>query len=207
MRKTKILLLAMAMVFASRDIRAPLIPPWPKVVDTPESIRTRVGYMSRAFSMRSAPSNIMAGTYQVESETSHTFTRGKRKGQIQVSCAGALGVGQVMPYHGKNMGLDLNDLEENIEASYRVFKIFMAPYLRKYRGDRRTALLYAIQAYYGGPGNANKRYRSWKLSPKKHDCRVYMWRVLREAEGKKIPRKYRFYVFQIEDRLRMGLKV
>jgi len=207
MRKTKILLLAMAMVFASRDIRAPLVPPWPEVVNTPDSIRTRVGYMSRSFSVQSAPSNIMAGMYEIESETSHTFTRGKRKGQIQVSSQGALGVGQVMPYHGISMGLDLNDLEENIEASYRVFKIFMAPYLRKYGKDRRTALLYAIQAYYGGPGNANKRYRGWKSTPLKHDSRVYMWKILNLAEGKKIPRKYRFYVFQIEDRLRMGLKI
>lgn len=207
MRKTLILISVVAAILAARDTSAPFSHSWPEVEDTPESIRIRIGYMSRAFSMRSAPSNIMAGTYAVESETSHTFTRGKRKGQIQVSYAGALGVGQIMPYHGKNMRLDLNDLEENIEASYRVFKIFMAPYLRKYRGNRRTALLYAIQAYYGGPGNANKRYLGWRLSPKKHDCWVYMWRVLRAAEGQKIPRKYRFYVFQIKDRLRMGLKI
>lgn len=162
--------------------------------------------MSRSYGMQSAPSNIMAGMYQLESETSHTFTWGRRKGQIQVSSQGARGVAQVMEYHGRNMGLDLDRLDENIEASYRVFKIFLAPYLRKYGKDRRTAMLYAIQAYYGGPGNANKRYRGWAKTPLKHDCRVYMWRVLRTAEGRKIPGKYRFYVFQIKERLKKGLK-
>ncbi len=200
------MIVTVAAILAGGDTSAPFMLPWPEVVDTRESIRIRVGHMSRAFSTQSAPSNIMAGMYEVESETSHTFTRGKRKGQIQVSSQGARGVGQIMEYHGKSMRLDLNDLEENIEASYRVFKMFMAPYLRKYGKDRRTALLYAIQAYYGGPGNANKRYRSWSKTPLKHDCRVYMWRILRAAEGRKVPWKYRFYVFQIKDRLRKGLK-
>jgi len=205
MRKISTLISILAVIITATDTNAPLAPPWPEVTDTPESIRTRVGYMSRG-TMYSVKSNIMAAIYQVESETSHHFKSGKRKGQIQVSSKGAIGVGQVMPYHGKSMGLDLKRLEENIQASYRVFRIFGRPYTYKYRKSPRTALLYTIQAYYGGPGNANKKYRSWKISPKKHDCRVYMWRILRAAEGRKIPWKYRFYVFQIKDRLKKGLK-
>ena len=190
-------------ILAGRDTNAPFMDPWPMVVDTPESIRIRVGHMSRKHGISS---NIMSAIYHVESETSHHYKRGRRKGQIQVSTMGARGVGQVMPYHGKSMGLDLNKLDENIQASYRVFQSSLGIYIRKYPDNRRTALLYAIQAYYGGPGNASKRYRGWELSPKKHDTRVYMWRILHAAEGRKVPWKYRFYVFQIKERLKKGLK-
>ena len=161
---------------------APLIPPAPKVIDTRESIRGYVGFLSRINPI--CQSNIMVGILQVESETRHRYMKGPRKGKIKISYKGAIGVSQVMPIHTRKgevaRGLDLNKLNQNIQASFKVFEDHFI-YYRKSYGERQ-ATLRAVQSYWGG--------HNGRIS-KRELARRYMHHVLHHAENHTIPYKYR----------------
>ncbi len=151
----------------------------PEVVDTRESIRDRIGLVSRTYF--TCQSNIMAGIFETETGTEHHHKKGPKKGKIKISYKGATGAGQIMPVHGTNMNLNLYDLKQNIRAAHRVFHDNMTYYLKKGYG-RRDAELRAIQAYWGGKVG-RLRLRS--------AARRYMYKVLKVAEGKVTPIQYR----------------
>jgi len=159
---------------------APMIPSLPPVTDDRRSIRRYVGAMSNRYP--TCRSNIMIGIAREESRINHRYKTGPKRGKIVKSRKGALGVFQVMPIHGRAMKLDLYTIDGNIEAAYRVFNNNMKYYAGKgYKGRQR--LLRAIQAFWGGyRGRLKYRERA----------RKYMHHVLHYAEGKPIPRKYRW---------------
>ncbi len=184
MRKFKTLLLAMAMVCAVMDTRAPLIPPAPSVVDTRESIRAFVGYWSPRMSIQS---NMIAGILEQETRTAHRTNRDPKRG-VYLGPDGDTGAGQVVRGHERRMRkiwgpqFSLTNLNDNLRAA---MSIYSWDY-RYYRGkgwNQREATLRAIQSF-----NCGIVGRAWKS--RIHRRRKYMWHVLHFAENAVIPRQY-----------------
>lgn len=71
-----------------------------------------------------------------------------RGNQNAVSPAGAIGVFQLMPATAAGLGVDPNDLDQNVQGGI----MYLAQLLSRYGGN--TAL--ALAAYNAGPGNVNK---------------------------------------------------
>ena len=70
------------------------------------------------------------------------------QGELTTSSAGALGIGQLMPGTAAGMGVDPNDLEENLEGAAR----YLSAQLTRF-----GSLPLALAAYNAGPG-AVERY-------------------------------------------------
>lgn len=82
-----------------------------------------------------------------------------------VSPAGALGLGQVMPFHWKSHGYSIKrwrDPEINLTLSCRIFKGMLDDINRRYRGlPYETAVQRALVSYNMGPGAVSRGiYRS-----------------------------------------------
>jgi hypothetical protein len=74
------------------------------------------------------------------------------------SSAGAIGPGQLMPATAKQLGVDPNDPEQNLDGAAR----YMRQNLDRFGGDQRLALA----AYHAGPGAAEAALRNPKGNPK-----------------------------------------
>jgi len=151
--------------------------------NTRESIAQAVGKMSLQFPL--CKSNIMMAIYETESSTMHEYRGekfGSNVGQLVISSNGAVGVGQILPYVGKAWGFNIYTLSGNIQASYAILNDNVTYYIYTAGYDGKTAMRYAIQAYYAG--------RRGRLMYQ-FEARRYMWKVLNIAEGQTIPLKYR----------------
>ena len=87
-----------------------------------------------------------------------------------VSAKGALGLMQVMPDTAQEMGLDVRQPAQNLEAGTRYLKWLLARYSRT-----RNAMAKAIAAYNAGPGAVDRHHGI----PRYRETRTYVARVLR----------------------------
>ena len=87
-----------------------------------------------------------------------------------VSNKGAIGLMQLTPQTGQELGYDITDSEQNVKAGSKYLRFLLS----RYKG-KRNALPMAIAAYNAGPGNV-ERYRG---VPPFAETRTYVKRVLR----------------------------
>lgn len=87
-----------------------------------------------------------------------------------LSPKGAVGLMQVMPATGQDLGLDVRDPEENVEAGTHYLSLLW----NRYRNRCRDWLKRVIAAYNAGPGAVDK-YRG---VPPYSETRAYVARVL-----------------------------
>ena len=87
-----------------------------------------------------------------------------------VSPKGAIGYMQVMPETGEELGYDVSDCEQNIQAGTKYLRQMIDRYSR-----RRNTLQLAVAAYNAGPGNVD-RYGG---VPPFRQTRKYVQEVLR----------------------------
>ena len=102
----------------------------PRVEDTRESIRTRVGHITRGLGIQSS-SNIMAGILELESGSQHRTNRDPKLG-VKRGRDDDMGAGQVVIGHEKRLkkvwgsNFSLTNLNDNIRASCMI-PYFMWP--------------------------------------------------------------------------------
>lgn len=89
--------------------------------------------------------------------------QGFQESQLQQeakSAVGAIGVMQVMPATGKDMGVgDITVIEPNIHAGAKYMDLLMSRYFADAAFDERNRPLFAFAAYNCGPGNIAKMRR------------------------------------------------
>lgn len=91
-----------------------------------------------------------------------------------VSPKGAIGVMQLMPGTARQMGVDPNDVAQNIDGGTRLMKDLLA----KYAGDPHQ-LSKALAAYNAGPGAVAK----YQGVPPYRETRKYVLKVLGKMEA------------------------
>lgn len=123
----------------------------PKPISAPAtsdgSLRGRV--MSRAREM-GIPESLVDNLINTESRWTH-----ERNGKVLTSPKGARGLMQLMPDTARSLGVNPDDLDQNIDGGLRYLK----QGLDAYGGDERLASLY----YFGGPGAAQRAARTGRI--------------------------------------------
>ena len=88
------------------------------------------------------------------------------------SKVGAIGVMQVMPATGEELGVgDIHDVEANIHAGVKYIRFMIDHYFAKEPMDEENKVLFAFAAYNAGPG----RVRSLRREAVKRDLDPNIW--------------------------------
>lgn len=114
---------------------------------TDEAARARFQAVAQLFRQHAADNDLnwlmlAAQSYQ-ESRLDHSM----------VSPVGAIGIMQLLPSTGQDMGVsDVRKLEENIEAGARYVRYLMDEFFDDPAVDQENRLLFALASYNAGPG-------------------------------------------------------
>lgn len=93
-----------------------------------------------------------------------------------ISPKGARGLMQLMPATARELGVDPDDPQQNVEGGTRYLNQMLAKY-----GDPETALM----AYNWGPGNVDRWIAGGKKGPIPQETRDYVGRVMAQLPGER----------------------